>query len=347
MLGRLHAVVPTAVHAGGVIADRTAADPYAVLVGTALYVVAQAVRTRAWFAILRAAFPEATGLGACDVMRAVMAGSGINAFVPGRGGDLVKLVMVHRRIEGSRYPTLVATFVPDSLSESAFGVALVIWALAKGFLPGATAGGLLPTLDMSLTGRHLVAAVLGAAAVGAFGWWLLGRLRAPLRQGTAILGSPKRFVTGVASWQALARVIRLGSIAAFMTAFGLPVTPATVVLVMAVQGAGRIVPFGPASAGLRMAMLAYGFVAVTGHSVDMAAVTAFTVGGGAVLAMVGLAIAVAILALECGTRSPWHALATARTWACGSLRPAPPARVWRRTLRRPRPAAVEQPGPAS
>ena len=51
-----------------------------------------------------------------------------------------------------------------------------------------------------------------------------------------------------------------------MAAFGLPVTPATVVLVMAAQGGGRIIPLAPASAGLRLAMLSYGFVEVTGQS---------------------------------------------------------------------------------
>ena len=69
-----------------------------------------------------------------------------------------------------------------------------------------------------------------------------------------------------------------------MAAFGLPVTPATVVLVMAAQGGGRILPLAPASAGLRLAMLSYGFVEVTGRPVDIAAITAFTFGVGAMMA---------------------------------------------------------------
>src|SRR3954452_20604082 len=148
MPDKLDAVVRSAVHAAGLIADRTAAvDPRAVLAGAALYVVAQTVRTRAWFTILRAAFPEAKGLRARDVARAYLACSGINAIVPARGGDVVKLAMVHRRIEGSRYSTLAATLVPETLFETAFGVGLVVWALAKGFLPVPTAAGELPTLD--------------------------------------------------------------------------------------------------------------------------------------------------------------------------------------------------------
>jgi hypothetical protein len=315
MPDKLDAVVRTAVHAVGLIANRTAeVDVRWVSAGVVLYVLAQAVRTRAWFTILRAAFPDATDLRPRHVIRAYLAGAGINAFVPARGGDVVKLAMVRRRIEGARYTTLAATFIPETLFETAFGSALVVWALAKGFLPVPTAGGELPALDVSLIVEHPMPALAGAAVIGVAGWWLVRRVRAPLRQGVAILGSPMLFVTGVASWQALARVIRLGSMAAFMAAFGLPVTPATVVLVMAAQGGGRILPLGPASAGLRLAMLSYGFVEVTGHQVDIAAITAFTFGVGAILALAGLVLALGILAHECGTLSPRRAWTTARAW---------------------------------
>jgi Lysylphosphatidylglycerol synthase TM region len=315
MPDKLDAVVRSAVHAIGLIANRTAeVDVRWVAAGTLLYLLAQATRTRAWHTILRAAYPDATGLRPVHVMRAYLAGAGINSLVPARGGDVVKLAMVRRRIEGARYTTLAATFVPETLFETAFGSALVVWALAKGFMPVPTAGGEMPALDVSLAVQHPLAALAALVVVSAAAWWLVRKVRAPLRQGVAILGSPKLFITGVASWQALARVIRLGSMAAFMAAFGLPVTPATVVLVMAAQGGGRILPLAPASAGLRLAMLSYGFVEVTGHPVDIAAITAFTFGVGAMLALAGLVVALGILAHECGTFSPRRALSTARAW---------------------------------
>jgi hypothetical protein len=43
----------------------------------------------------------------------------------------------------------------------------------------------------------------------------------------------------VASWQALARVARLGSLGCFLAAFELPASPAAALLVMSVQGGGR------------------------------------------------------------------------------------------------------------
>jgi Lysylphosphatidylglycerol synthase TM region len=318
MLDQLHASWQSASHAIGlIVAHAASVDVRLLAAGTILYFVAQAVRTRGWYTILRAAYPGATGLRAGHVARAYLAGAGVNAIVPARGGDVIKLAMVHRRIDGSRYPTLAATFVPDALCEAAFGAALVGWALANGFLPVPTANGELPTVDVSLAANHPITSALVAAAATAVGWLLVRLLRAQLRQGAAILAMPRRFLTGVVSWQALARLIRLGSLAAFMAAFGLPVTTATVVLVMAAQGGGCILPLAPASAGLRLALLSYGFVQVTGQHIDIATITAFTFGVSAVLALAGLVLALTIIAGEFGTLSPRRALAIARQRAPG------------------------------
>ena len=87
-------------------------------------------------------------------IRAYLAGAGVNAVVPARGGDVVKLALVRRRIEGARYSTLAATFIPETLFETAFGTALVAWGLAMGFIPVPTTSGELPALDVSLVLRH-------------------------------------------------------------------------------------------------------------------------------------------------------------------------------------------------
>jgi hypothetical protein len=327
MLHKLDAAWRMATHAVALIFDSAAAvDVRMLALGTILYFIAQGVRTRGWHTILRTAYPEASDLRARDVMWAYLAGAGVNSLVPARGGDVVKLALVHKRIEGSRYATLAATFVPEALFETLFGFGLVVWALAKGFLPIPTSNGELPTLDVSLLVEHPVLASLVVAGTGVTGWLVVRFLRGQLRQGMAIFCTPRRFITGVATWQALGRLIRLGSLAAFMAAFHLPVTPATVVLVMAAQGGGRILPIAPVSAGLRMGMLSYGFVEVTGKTVDIAEITAFTFGVSAVVGLVGLVIAFSVLAREHGTRSP---------------------RALLRIARRPAPAAVPSPSGAS
>ena len=93
-------------------------------------------------------------------------------------------------------------------------------------------------------------------------------------------------------------------------------------LVMAAQGGGRIIPVAPASAGLRLAMLSYGLVEVTGQPVDIARITAFSFGVSFAVAGAGLAISLAIIGRELGTLRPRRAVASARA-ALAEPRPAP------------------------
>ena len=73
---------------------------------------------------------------------------------------------LHRRIPDARYPTLAATFVPETLFETLFGFGLVVWALSRGFLPVPTSSGELPHVDVTLVIEHPFLSV-GAVAVGA------------------------------------------------------------------------------------------------------------------------------------------------------------------------------------
>src|SRR5262249_61596445 len=251
--------------------DAVAINPWFLAVGTALYLLNEVVRTHGWVNILRCAFPGQP-LRERHVQMAYLAGSGLNAIIPARGGAVVKLALVKRHIPNAGWSTLVATFVPETLFETLFGAALVAWMFARGFLPVPNQLGELPAFDASFVIDHpglTLILVIGAVALATIVIRIArrsGRATAErFKQGLRILGTPKRYLTGVVSWQALARLIRLGSLAAFMGAFHLPVTLETTVLVMAAQGAGRILPLGPASAGLRLAMLSYGFVEVTGH----------------------------------------------------------------------------------
>ena len=256
---------------------------------TLLYLVAQTVRPRGWHTILRAAFPEATDLRPRDVIRAYLAGAGINALVPARGGDVVKLALrapAHRGralldARGHLHPR---DAVRDGLRHRARGVGA-----GQGFIPVPTTSGELPALDVSLVLGHPIVSVLVAGGARPSSAARLVRraarrpapgagdplLAAALRLRRRELAGARRASSAWARWRPS------------WPPSALPVTPATVVLVMAAQGGGRILPLAPASAGLRLAMLSYGFVEVTGRPVDIAAITAFTFGVGAVLLVAG------------------------------------------------------------
>ena len=294
-------------------------NPWWIGAGVVLYELAELVRTRGWFNIIRAAHPYANPLRARDVAGAYLAGAGVNAVLPARSGDVLKLFMVHRKLPSSHYSTLAATFLPETLFESLCGAALVIWALAYGFLPVPLGPADLPELDVSFVIVHPVisaaAAVAAALVAVLLVRWLGSRARrliARFRRGWVILRSPRDFVLGVASWQALSRLIRLAGLACFMAAMGLPLTTNTAILVMATQSAGRIVPIAPASAGIRVALLAYGFVEVTDQPVDIANITGFWLLLGAAHLIASVAMGIVAIYLSFGTTSPKRALALAR-----------------------------------
>lgn len=356
MIEVLHAAVERAHSACElVLSAATDVEPAWLVAGVGLQVVSQVVRIRGWWHILLAAFPSCSTLRSRDVTAAYLAGAGLNGLLPGRAGDLVKYSYLHRRIPGSRYATLLGSSVPETAFESLFGAALVAWLLAVGFVPVPLVPGEVPAPDASWYLTHPVTASLStavavSAAIAVLGW-LRRRSRklvGHLGQGFAIFASPRQYLLHVATWQALGRIIRLGSLACFLAAFTLPATPRTALLVMAAQGAGRIIPLAPLSAGLRIAVLTYGLVEVTDRPVDPAAVSAFTFGVSAILFLVMLAISLVVVAGELQTISPRCALrrARARLRGHGRMRPAganevPPRRSW--ALFAPRPWSAIEP----
>jgi uncharacterized membrane protein YbhN (UPF0104 family) len=294
-------------------------NPWWLLVGILLYELSQLVRTRGWFNILRAAYPDHDELRARDVAGAYMVGAGVNAIIPARGGDFLKLFLVHRRMPSARYSTMIASFGPETLPEMVLSAGLVIWALTHGFLPVPVSPSELPEFDVSFVMTHPLIAIAAMGAAGALLFVLVrfGRRRsrglaAHLKQGCEILRTPRRFVVGVGGPQALSRLVRLAAMVCFMEAVGLPVTVDTAILVMAAQSAGRIVPFAPVSAGMRVAMLAYGFPALTDKPVDIASITSFWFTAGAVHLVGGLLIAIGVLCATFGTVSPRKALTAFR-----------------------------------
>src|SRR5512144_1840939 len=103
-------VLRTARHALHLLFEQAAhVDVSWAALGIVLYLLSQAVRTRGWHTILRASYPDAETLQPRHTMAAYLAGAGLNGVIPARGGDIVKLWLLRRRIPESRYATLAAT----------------------------------------------------------------------------------------------------------------------------------------------------------------------------------------------------------------------------------------------
>jgi uncharacterized membrane protein YbhN (UPF0104 family) len=269
-----------------------------VALAVVLHLLKMALRTRAWRNILAAAHPGAE-VRWRTVLGAYVAGVGVNAIFPARGGDLLKLYLVKRGIPGSAYPTLAATLVVETMFDLVVASALLVWALSLGVLPGLNVIPVLPQVDWLWLFQHprVALALAAAALVGGFvaGVWASTHIRAfrdRVASGFAIVQEPRRYLRQVVPWQAFDWGLRLATIYALLLAFGMPASLHNALLVQVTQSLATLLPLTPAGIGTEQALLAYVFAGIA-PAVD---VLSFSVGMKLTIIAVNVAAgAVAIL----------------------------------------------------
>lgn len=222
-------------------------------------------RTRSWRNIVAASYPGAA-VRWRTIMGAYVSGVGVNAIVPARGGDLLKLYLVKHRVEGATYPTLAATLLVETLLDLVLATLLVVWAVSTGVLPGLDVLPSLPQVDWLWLFGHprLAAAVAVVALVLGFvaGIWASRRIasfRERVAQGFAILRPPRRYLREVVPWQLLDWAFRLGTVYFFLRAFGLHADLENALRVQVTQSLATILPLTPAGIGTEQALLVYVF----------------------------------------------------------------------------------------
>jgi uncharacterized membrane protein YbhN (UPF0104 family) len=237
---------------------------------------------------------------------AYVAGTGVNAIVPARGGDVVRLFLAKRRIEHSTYTTLVSTSLLQTLFDMAVATCLVVWALTQHVLPGigVLKSPSLPSLDYGWAFRHptigLVLALLlllfGAALIA----WIAERVdefRAKVAQGFAALADRNYYLTRVVPWQLLDWMLRLVTVFFFLRAFHIPATVHNALLVQVSQSLATILPISPAGIGTEQGLLIYIFRNVTTKSLALS----FSVGMRVTLIIVNALVGFTAILLMTGS----------------------------------------------
>ena len=288
---------------GGALA---AAAPGWLALGVLLHVANQVTRGCGWLAILRAAAGREPTLRRRDVVGAWIAGAGAGGIVSARGGDAVRVVLVGRRAPQAGAPCLAGTLVAEGAGELAVGMVLIAVALLAGVGPhmGVPATAALWLVPAALLGLVLYAVGRRTARVR--------RVAAGVAVGCAPLREPGAYARRVLPWQLASRACRAAALACFLAAFGLPVTPLVVLLVMMTQGGARLVPFAPAAVGAGAAMLAASFEPVTGTAVPASQLAAFFVGTSTALTIVGTVLSLAICLRMVGRAAVVEAVRLAR-----------------------------------
>jgi uncharacterized membrane protein YbhN (UPF0104 family) len=222
-------------------------------------------RTPAWRNIVRASYPDVK-VPRRTIAGAYLAGVGVNAIIPARGGDVLKLYLVKHRVDETSYPTLTSTLIVETLLDSLIAGGILIWALTIGVLPSLDVLPHLPQVDWSWPLRHkreaLVIGIVWLVVLMFFAVIGIRRARAfkqRVRQGFAILGDRPRFVREVATWQALSWGFRFASVYFFLEAFRVPATLHNALLVLVVQSLSTLLPFTPGGVGTQQGLLVYVF----------------------------------------------------------------------------------------
>jgi uncharacterized membrane protein YbhN (UPF0104 family) len=296
------------VDAAQTFAHRLAGVSFGLLaLALALHLAKLVARSRAWHNIAQAAFPEER-LRFRHSLGAYLSGTGMNAVLPARSGEVLKLRVIRHKAAGTRYQGLASTILTETVFDVATAVVVVLLGLVFGWK---LFGSSTPAPIALASGHPLLAAgvALGVAAVGVFAWRKLRRVAAGAARGFVILKQPRHYLSAVASWQLAALGLRLASIFCFLAAFHVAASPQTALLVLGVQIASDLIPLTPNGAGTQQALLA---VALGASAVGF--------GAGMQVATAGIEVVfgLAALAIMTGSLSWRRALAANEPAVAGS-----------------------------
>jgi uncharacterized membrane protein YbhN (UPF0104 family) len=284
------------------------------LLAVVAHLLKLAATSRAWRNVIAAAYP-AERVRWRSVFAAYGAGVGVNAIIPARGGDVLRLYLVHRVVPASTYTTLASTLVVMSLFDLAMSGVFLGYALTLGVFPSFDALPRLPAFEFGwLVDNELVLiGVIGGLMVAsfAFGVWASTHIRnfwGRIAQAFTVLRRPVVYLRTVAFWQAVEWSLRLVTIWFVLGAFGVDQTVQNVLLVQVTQSLATMVPLTPGGVGTEQALLFY----VLRGEAPRSQLLAFSVGFKILVSVVNLTIGAICLAATLRTVRFRRAIDTAR-----------------------------------
>jgi uncharacterized protein (TIRG00374 family) len=232
--------------------------------------------SRAWRNVLAAAYPDER-VPWISIYGAYLAGVGINAIIPARAGDAVRIVLAHRAIQNSTYTTVVSSTLVLSFFDFFAASLFLTWAVTLGLLPGLDVLSRLESFDFAwLLSRPLlfdIAIATVIVVIGLVAVWIAGHVadfRERFAQAFRVLSPPTRYLTRVVPWQVADWSLRLLTIWFMLAAFGIPQTLENTGLVQVSTSVSTLFPITPAGVGTEQAFLLYVLKGVAAASVLLA-----------------------------------------------------------------------------
>ncbi len=273
------------------------------------------LRTRAWYAIIRAAYPEQKKYRWRSCAGAYLSGVGLNALIPARGGDLLKLYLVRLRLPESRVATVVATLLVETLLDTVIGPCLFAYAYFEGVVPRVPDLPHLPAFEWSAAVSHPRVAGIAVAIVVLAGLLLLRHamrvardFRERVRQGFTILRTPRRYLIQTALPQAIGWVCRVGTMFYLLRAFSIHADIRNALLVLVVGSVSTLLPLTPGGVGTQQALIV---VVLSGQAPD-STLLSFSVGMQVIITVANALLGFAALTLMLRSLSLRKAIRDAR-----------------------------------
>ena len=260
------------------------------------------IRSRAYFHVLRAAYPEET-FQFRRIWGAYVAAYGFNNVVPARGGDVIRLFLTKQSVPHSSYPAVASSFTVEAIFDLVMGSVILIFAFTQGVFPKPPDFADLDAFDLSFfaSDPRLTLFILTALAVISMIAFALLSVRvkafwARVKQGVAILRDRRRYVREVFLVQLGGYAFRFAAFWMLLEAFGIGGSVRNVLLVLGVNAVAAAVPFTPGGAGVVQALL----VQVFG---DTTKVAAYSVGQQIAIGVFSFALGFAALVFVFRLRS--------------------------------------------
>jgi uncharacterized membrane protein YbhN (UPF0104 family) len=271
----------------------------ALLLGLVCFGIYLTIRSRAYFHVLRAAYPQERFQWR-RIWGAYVAAYGFNNVVPARGGDVIKLFLVKTSVPNSTYPAVASSLAVEAVFDATIAIPVLTYAFTRGVFPKPPDFSKLGAFDLSFVASHpkLTIFLLTALSILALvGFAVLSRrvkaFWARVKQGVAILFDRERYIREVWLVQFAGWLFRFAAFWFLLEAFGVGGSVGNVLLVLGVNAVASLLPFTPGGAGVQQALL----VKVFAGTASGATIAAYSVGQQIAIAAFSLGLGFAALVL--------------------------------------------------
>ena len=227
-------------------------SPGWVVLGLAIQTVQTFLISLAWLAILRSAYGQHS-IGLMPVFAAYAVSVALNCLLPANLGTFVMLTMFLALVQGATLAGLFSAFLVQKLPYAVIGVSLYLYLFIS--VAGSFSIKLKRIADHPWMATLIViGGIVLIALVGRIFWPRLESLWQQAKRGATILSSPRAYLLRVVVPELAGFACKLGVVAVFLAAYGIPVSFHGVMFVGASNSLANFASVTPGGVGVNQTL---------------------------------------------------------------------------------------------